>query len=100
MHTRGAGVMAGLGERTSLVTGGPFALARNPTFTAMAATSLGLTAMAPNPIALAATAVLVAAVEMQVRMVEEPYLSRVHGAVYRAYAARVGRFRPGVGRLS
>jgi protein-S-isoprenylcysteine O-methyltransferase Ste14 len=88
------------GERTALVTEGIFALARNPIFTAMAATSLGMAAMVPNPAALAAAAVLVAAVEVQVRAVEEPYLSRVHGAAYQAYAARVGRFWPGIGRLS
>jgi len=88
------------GERTALVTGGIFALARNPIFTAMAATSLGMAAMVPNPVALAAAAVLVAAIEVQVRAVEEPYLSRVHGAAYQAYAARVGRFWPGIGRLS
>ncbi|MFI6824520.1 methyltransferase family protein [Micromonospora sp. NPDC050187] len=87
-------------ERTALVTTGAFALARNPIFTAMAVTSLGLAAMVPNPISLAATAVLVASVQTQVRAVEEPYLIRAHGAAYRAYAARTGRFLPGLGRLA
>ena len=32
-------------------------------------------------------------------MVEEPYLLKVHGSAYAEYAARVGRFLPGVGRL-
>ncbi|MEU4165155.1 isoprenylcysteine carboxylmethyltransferase family protein, partial [Actinoplanes sp. NPDC026670] len=85
-------------ERTALVTGGAFALARNPIFTAMTATSAGLAAMVPNPIALAATAVLVASIQLQVRAVEEPYLARTHGAAYADYAARVGRFWPGIGR--
>lgn len=85
-------------ERTRLVTTGPFALARNPIFTAMTATSLGLAAMVPNPISLAATVVLVASIELQVRAVEEPYLARTHGSAYTAYAARVGRFLPGIGR--
>jgi protein-S-isoprenylcysteine O-methyltransferase Ste14 len=40
-----------------------------------------------------------ASVQVQVRLVEEPYLLRVHGDAYRAYAARTGRFVPGVGRL-
>ncbi|GII04188.1 methyltransferase family protein [Planobispora takensis] len=87
------------GERTDLVTGGPFAVARNPIFTAMITTSLGLTLMAPNPVALAGLAVLVVSIQMQVRAVEEPYLRTVHGAVYGEYAARVGRFVPGMGRL-
>jgi protein-S-isoprenylcysteine O-methyltransferase Ste14 len=35
-----------------------------------------------------------------IRAVEAPYLLRVHGPAYAAYAARTGRFLPGVGRLS
>jgi protein-S-isoprenylcysteine O-methyltransferase Ste14 len=40
---------------------------------------------------------LVVSTEAQVRLVEEPYLLGVHGDAYRAYAARVGRFSPGLG---
>ena len=40
-----------------------------------------------------------AAVQLQVRVVEEPYLLATHGKTYAAYAARVGRFVPGAGRL-
>ncbi|MFC4059001.1 methyltransferase family protein [Planomonospora corallina] len=87
------------GERTELVTGGPFALARNPIFTAMITTSAGLTLMVPNVVAVLALAVLVTAIELQVRAVEEPYLLAVHGRAYQGYAARVGRFVPGLGRL-
>ncbi|GIH78788.1 methyltransferase family protein [Planobispora longispora] len=86
-------------ERTALVTDGPFALARNPIFTAMITTSCGLTLMTPNPVALLALVTLVTSVQLQVRAVEEPYLRRVHGCAYRHYAAGVGRFLPGVGRL-
>jgi protein-S-isoprenylcysteine O-methyltransferase Ste14 len=42
---------------------------------------------------------LVVALEVQVRLVEEPYLLRTHGAHYAEYASRVGRFVPGFGRL-
>ncbi len=38
------------------------------------------------------------ALEIQVRLVEEPYLQRVHGEAYRRYAARTGRFMPWIGR--
>ncbi|MGC4788720.1 methyltransferase family protein [Micromonospora sp. DT178] len=88
------------GERTSLVTGGAFGLARNPIFTAMAATALGLALMVPNTVALAAWLALVLALQLQVRAVEEPYLIATHGDAYRRYAARVGRFLPGLGRIS
>jgi protein-S-isoprenylcysteine O-methyltransferase Ste14 len=86
-------------ERTALVTGGAFAFARNPIFTAMAVTSAGLTLMAPNAVAILATVTLLAALHLQVRRVEEPYLLQTHGDAYTAYAARVGRFVPGIGRL-
>ncbi|MBE1489529.1 protein-S-isoprenylcysteine O-methyltransferase Ste14 [Plantactinospora soyae] len=86
------------GERTALVTGGAFALARNPIFTAMTATTLGLAMMVPTPVAVAAVVLLVVSIQVQVRAVEEPYLTRTHGVAYAGYAARVGRFWPGVGR--
>jgi protein-S-isoprenylcysteine O-methyltransferase Ste14 len=86
-------------ERTALVTTGPFALVRNPIFAAMIPTALGLTLMVPSWIALAGLAVLMVALELQVRVVEEPYLLDAHGPAYASYAAHVGRFVPGVGRL-
>jgi protein-S-isoprenylcysteine O-methyltransferase Ste14 len=87
-------------ERTTLVTGGAFALVRNPIFSAMLLTAVGFLLLLPNPVALASLAALLLAVELQVRGVEEPYLLRTHGAAYRDYAARVGRFVPGLGRMS
>lgn len=86
-------------ERTQLVTSGPFALVRNPIFAAMLPTALGLTLLVPSWVALTGLAGLVVALELQVRVVEEPYLLRAHGEAYARYAARVGRFVPGVGRL-
>jgi protein-S-isoprenylcysteine O-methyltransferase Ste14 len=50
-------------------------------------------------LAIAAFVALVTALELQVRLVEEPYLLRTHGENYANYAARVGRFVPGVGLL-
>jgi protein-S-isoprenylcysteine O-methyltransferase Ste14 len=86
-------------ERTELVTAGPFAIVRNPIYSAMIPAGLGLTLMVPSVVALAGLAALAAALELQVRVVEEPHLLRVHGSAYGDYAARVGRFVPGVGRL-
>ncbi len=85
-------------ERTTLVTDGPFALVRNPIFTAMLATAAGLTLMVPNVLALIGAAGLLIGLELHVRLVEEPYLARVHGDRYRDYAAGVGRFLPRLGR--
>ncbi len=86
-------------ERTQLVTSGPFAFARNPIFSGMVAIAIGLALLVPNLWALLAVLALVAGVELQVRLVEEPYLLRTHGEPYRAWAQRVGRFLPGIGRL-
>ena len=87
-------------ERTDLVTTGPFGVVRNPIFAAMLPTSLGLTLLVPSVVALIGFAALVFALELQTRAVEEPYLLRTHGDAYADYAARVGRFVPGLGRLA
>ena len=86
-------------ETTQLVTRGTFALVRNPIFSTTTTAGLGLTLLTPNAIAVLGLATLVAAIEIQVRAVEEPYLLRTHDQTYRAYASRVGRFLPGVGRI-
>lgn len=86
-------------ERTDLVTDGLFALVRNPIYSAMLPTALGLALLVPSAIALLAFAALVVALELQVRVVEEPYLIRTHGDEYADYGARVGRFVPGIGLL-
>lgn len=85
-------------ERTELVTAAVFGVVRNPIFTAMITAAAGLTAMVPSVPQLLALAFLVAGVELQVRVVEEPYLSRTHGSGYDDYTRRVGRFVPGIGR--
>lgn len=87
------------GERTELVTDGPFGLVRNPIYSAMLPTVFGLVLMVPNVLALFALAALALGLELQVRLVEEPHLLRAHGDEYVDYAARVGRFVPGVGLL-
>lgn len=86
-------------ERTDLVTDGTFAVIRNPVFTAMALTGAGLALMTPNVVALAGFIMLLLALQLQVRVVEEPYLIRMHGDTYRGYAATTGRFVPGLGRI-
>jgi protein-S-isoprenylcysteine O-methyltransferase Ste14 len=86
-------------ERTPLVTGGPFALVRNPIYAGMIPFFAGIALLVPGPLTIAGAASMTVALELQTRFVEEPHLRRVHGAAYADYAARVGRFVPGVGRL-
>lgn len=86
-------------ERTELVTDGAFRLVRNPIFTAMLITATGLAMIIPNVISILGLVALVVALEVQVRLVEEPYLRTVQGAEYRAYAQSTGRFAPGIGRI-
>ncbi|HEX8648541.1 MAG TPA: isoprenylcysteine carboxylmethyltransferase family protein [Thermoleophilaceae bacterium] len=86
-------------ERTALVTTGPFALVRNPIFSGMIPVAIGLALLVPNAVAIAAAAALLVALEIQTRLVEEPYLLRAHGDEYRRYASRAGRFVPLLGRL-
>ena len=85
-------------ETTTLVLRGVFGLVRNPIFTAMLIFAAGITLITPNPLALAAFAVLWATIELQVRVVEEPYLNTIHGQAYRDYCGAVGRFVPYIGR--
>lgn len=86
-------------ERTALVTGGLFGVVRNPIFSFLLVTATGLGLLVANAVSALAVAVLLVAVELQVRRVEEPYLLRTHGAAYAGYAARVGRFLPFLGTL-
>ena len=87
------------GERTELVTDGLFAHVRNPIFSFMLVAQVGFTLPVPTWISWAALLYLVVAVELQVRLIEEPYLLRMHGGAYCTYAARAGRFVPRLGRL-
>jgi protein-S-isoprenylcysteine O-methyltransferase Ste14 len=86
-------------ERLPLVTNGPFRLVRNPVLAATLVAELGFFLLVPNLVGLAFLAASFASAQVQVRLVEEPHLARVHGAEYASYAARTGRFVPGLGRL-
>jgi protein-S-isoprenylcysteine O-methyltransferase Ste14 len=87
------------GERTRLVTGGPFAIVRNPIYAGMIPCLAGIALLVPTVLTIAGALLILLALELQTRLVEEPHLRRTHGDVYVEYAARVGRFLPGTGRL-
>lgn len=86
------------GEDTGLVTAGAFRVVRNPIFGCILLAGLGLAILVPNLISVAGFVLLIVAVELQVRFVEEPHLQRLHGDSYASYASRVGRLVPGVGK--
>jgi protein-S-isoprenylcysteine O-methyltransferase Ste14 len=85
-------------ETTTLVRIGVFGCVRNPIFTAMITFGFGIALVTPNLVAIAGFVLLVVTIELQVRVVEEPYLLTVHGDAYRDYLTSVGRFVRGVGR--
>lgn len=85
-------------EETELVTHGAFTVIRNPIFGCMIVVATGLAVLVPNALSAVGLILLVVAIELQVRFVEEPHLRNLHADTYPAYASRVGRLVPGVGR--
>jgi len=81
-------------ERTDLVTGGPFRWIRNPIYSSMVLFDTGIALLVPSLVAIIGVLALVVAVQLQVRLVEEPYLLRWHRDGYRHWVARTGRFVP------
>jgi protein-S-isoprenylcysteine O-methyltransferase Ste14 len=86
-------------ETTALVQTRVFRWVRNPIYTAMLIFDFGIALVTPNFVTIAGLVLAIAALELQVRRVEEPYLLGKHGAAYRGYTASVGRFIPGVGLI-
>ncbi len=84
-------------ERTELVTRNIYRVVRNPIFSAMVAAAVGLALTVPSWISLLAVLTLVVGLEVQVRLVEEPYLAAVHGDSYDRYCSAAGRFAPRIG---
>lgn len=81
-------------ERTELVTHGWYAHVRNPIYSGLMIFTLGLLALIPHPYMLLGLIIGYLSIELQVRYVEEPYLIRLHGAVYEAYCRETNRYFP------
>jgi protein-S-isoprenylcysteine O-methyltransferase Ste14 len=84
-------------ERTALIRSGLYAQVRNPIYTGMAVFVVCHAVLTPSAWALAGALAMIVGVQIQVRLVEEPYLERVHGSEFRDWMAMSGRFVPGIG---
>ena len=96
----GASWRIGIEEDSSpgLVTSGFYRFCRNPIFVAILILLTGYTLLLPTRLSPALLVGAFIGIRQQV-LTEEAYLSRAYGDAYRAYARRVGRFLPGIGRL-
>jgi protein-S-isoprenylcysteine O-methyltransferase Ste14 len=96
----GASWRIGIDEtaRPGLVAAGLYGICRNPIFVAGLIALAGYTLLLPTPLSLALLLGACVGVRRQI-LEEEAYLLRTYGEAYRAYARRVGRWLPGLGRL-
>ncbi|MCU1487034.1 MAG: isoprenylcysteine carboxyl methyltransferase [Actinomycetia bacterium] len=81
-------------EVTGLVTRDVFGVVRNPIFSGMVVCLVGIALAASSWLAAVGAIVFVLGIEVEVRLVEEPYLQRTHGAAFAEYRRRTGRFLP------
>ena len=83
----------------ALVTGGLYRYSRNPIYLFMFVAFAGFAVLLPTWPLLLVLAVSAIGWRVWVVRVEEAHLLAIYGEAYRAYAARVGRFVPWIGRL-
>jgi protein-S-isoprenylcysteine O-methyltransferase Ste14 len=89
----------GIDDRpTSLVDTGIFALVRNPIYSGLLAMVGGVALIAPCAWTVCLGLMTLMMLSLQTRL-EERHLAGQHGESFVRYAARVGRFVPGFGRL-
>lgn len=82
----------GLGrEATELVTGGLFAISRNPVFVGFVLVLIGCLLSDANAVTATLAGIGWAAMATQIRL-EEAHLTAAHGVDYQAYCARVRRW--------
>ncbi|MGH8986511.1 MAG: methyltransferase family protein, partial [Acidimicrobiia bacterium] len=83
-----------------LVCHGLFRVVRNPFYLGIILAVAGVVLMVPSVVTPLGWIAVVLGCEIDVRLVEEPHLSKALGPRYREYAAVTGRFLPGLGRGS
>lgn len=88
-------IRAQLDAGHQLATGGPFAVIRNPIYTALDLLALGTAIWVNSAAVWIAVVLMVLGSELRARA-EEPLLERAFGDEYRDYRRRTKRFVPGV----
>jgi protein-S-isoprenylcysteine O-methyltransferase Ste14 len=81
------------GERTSLVTTGPFRFARNPIYLLQVVMLAGLILLLPTLLSLLALSIHLLCVLMKIAD-EESFLLATHGTAYQQYHSRTGKLLP------
>jgi len=97
----GASWRVGLDDTTrpGLVIGGLYRISRNPIYVALLIVLAGYALLLPTWLSFGMLIATAVTVRNQARE-EEAHLLRLYGDAYAAYARRVGRFVPGVGRCA
>lgn len=86
-------------SETELITSGPFRWVRHPIYAAMVLIVVCCVLLVPNALTVPALISAFAWAQVEVRFVEEPFIEERHGTRFTSWAARTGRFVPGVGAL-
>jgi protein-S-isoprenylcysteine O-methyltransferase Ste14 len=96
----GASWRIGIDERANpgLIDTGLFRFCRNPIYLALLVIIAGYIAMVPTPISVLMWLGAYLVIRLQI-YAEEAYLRRSYGEAYEAYARRVGRLLPNLGRF-
>ena len=81
-------------EKTELITHGLFKYSRNPIYAGMLLLAFSMLVLLPHVAMCLFVAIGFGGVEMQVRLVEEPYLRNIHGSAYDSYYQQVNRYFP------
>jgi protein-S-isoprenylcysteine O-methyltransferase Ste14 len=85
------------GSAPGIVTDGLYRISRHPIFLGFLLVFAGYAAMLPTPLSVGL--LLGAYIGLRVQTsAEEDHMLRTYGDAYQAYAGRVGRFLPGVGK--
>jgi protein-S-isoprenylcysteine O-methyltransferase Ste14 len=77
-------------NKTELVTSGVFSLSRNPIFLGMILSVAGMFLVIPNSLTLLLTMTSYILIQIQIRL-EEAFLTKEHGEVYKVYRTKVHR---------